>query len=304
MGDTSIGWANKSWNPLRWKRRDNNALGYHCQKIAPECANCYAEAFNLQTFMDGGNLLPYLPTFEAAQLCYLDASRLVEPASWRKPQRVFPCSMTDWLGSFVPREYSLDLLTIAATYTRHRFLFLTKRWDAAGEWLTGIKAEDLRRRAGTLVDLLAAADIAFPSPNVWIGFTAGTRRSVEGIRVPLKRLKEAGIRTWLSAEPLLEPVDLTDVAPLLDWIVIGGESGRSARPCNFDWIRDAADQARAAGVPYFVKQVGSRPFGPPGDMPPRIGSAAKRWHLGARKGEDPAEWPSELRVQDYPVSML
>lgn len=309
MGDTSIAWADKSWNALRWRRTDGvkTPHGYHCEKIAPECAHCYAEEWNLATFR-GGNLLPYTIGGGDRQEVYLDPGRLVEPNGWRKPCFVFPCSMTDWLGSFVPERLSFDLLAMAAAVPRHRYLFLTKRFDRAAAWLRSIDPEAIRRRVSALVDMLAAADTTWPLPQAWIGFTVGTQARAAAARVPLSLIHSAGWRTWLSVEPLLEPVDLRPLLPFVDWVVVGGESGKNARPCSLEWIREVVRQCEAADVPPFVKQVGSRPFGPLGARRPDalhlIGNAATRWHFIARKGEDLEEWPLDLQKRLRPASMM
>jgi protein gp37 len=102
--------------------------------------------------------------------------------------------------------------------------------------------------------------------------------------------------------------------PGLDWVIVGGESGRNAAPCQVEWIRDVVRQCREAGVPCFVKQLGAVPAMiestwrslkstpvlsaanqqrvPPGLVP---------LALGHPKGGDPAEWPEDLRVQHLPV---
>jgi protein gp37 len=69
---------------------------------------------------------------------------------------------------------------------------------------------------------------------------------------------------WISAEPLLGPVDLdrTDKDALvdggLDWVVAGGESGPHHRPLDLNWVRSLRDQCVDAGVPFLFKQVGGR----------------------------------------------
>jgi hypothetical protein len=91
---------------------------------------------------------------------------------------------------------------------------------------------------------------------------------------------------WASVEPLLEPVDLRLWLGSLDWVVVGGESGRGARPFDIAWARDVLRQCRAAGVPCFIKQLGARPV-------------ALRLKHG--KGGDMAEWPADLRVREFPA---
>jgi protein gp37 len=113
---------------------------------------------------------------------------------------------------------------------------------------------------------------------------------------------------FVSAEPLIGPLDLTRVGPypgrldtyarldVLDspdprvgWVIVGGESGPRARPCDLAWIRSIVQQCRAAGVPVFVKQLGSSPVAAGGTV-----------GLRGRKGAEPSEWPEDLRVQETP----
>lgn len=77
--------------------------------------------------------------------------------------------------------------------------------------------------------------------------------------------------------------------PLLDWVIVGGESGPGARACAVEWIRSVVQQCKAAGVPVFVKQLGSKPT---------IGGKPLR--LKSRKGNDMSEWPEDLRVRETP----
>jgi len=89
----------------------------------------------------------------------------------------------------------------------------------------------------------------------------------------------------LSVEPLLGPVDLHRInnrdssligshscihegkwggkrGPKLDWIIVGGESGHGARPCDIEWIRSIVRQCKEAGVSCFTKQLGKWVAGP------------------------------------------
>jgi protein gp37 len=96
--------------------------------------------------------------------------------------------------------------------------------------------------------------------------------------------------------------------PGINWLIIGGESGPAARPCKIEWIRSLVEQGKAAGVATFVKQLGAFPItdeGAPDVWPPgtelvagcRDGRLVK---LRDKKGGDPAEWPEDLRVQEFP----
>jgi protein gp37 len=102
---------------------------------------------------------------------------------------------------------------------------------------------------------------------------------------------------------------MSDGDGLLDWVIIGGESGRNARLCRVEWIRNLKDQCHAAGVPAFVKQLGSRPvqddsdiLGAPVDLSnvPLLPGASMK----DSKGGDPAEWPEDLRVREFPKALV
>lgn len=97
--------------------------------------------------------------------------------------------------------------------------------------------------------------------------------------------------------------------PRVDWVIIGGESGPGARPCDIEWIRSLVKQCREAGVPAFVKQLGAEPRrrlqrplsdGYGGDHGPGWTSRLEPLALEDRKGGDPSEWPEDLRVREFP----
>ena len=83
------------------------------------------------------------------------------------------------------------------------------------------------------------------------------------------------------------------------WVIVGGESGSSARPCHIDWLRSIANQCQAARIPVFVKQLGTNPI----DSTPYIeGIATNNFTLKLkdRKGGDLAEWPESVQVRQFP----
>jgi protein gp37 len=144
---------------------------------------------------------------------------------------------------------------------------------------------------------------------VWLGVSAEDQRRADE-RIPLLLRTPAAVR-FVSAEPLLGPLDLSnwlryagcanggrrceltggpacrDGCFPLDWLIVGGESGPGARPCDLRWIRSLAEQCRAGGVACFVKQLGARPVG-------------MAWKIRDRKGGDWDEWTDDLRVRDFP----
>lgn len=177
----------------------------------------------------------------------------------------------------------------------------------------------------------APAGETWPLPNVWLGVTVENQQAADE-RVPLLLQTPAALR-FLSCEPLLGPVDLAYTAfngtdsfgsmPGLDWVIVGGESGPRARPMALGWARSLVGQCREAGVPCFVKQLGRRPRTGYYDeetrdeceagnceWPDPIGwsehdgqpglDAVVELKLRSLDGRDPAEWPADLRVQEWP----
>jgi protein gp37 len=102
-----------------------------------------------------------------------------------------------------------------------------------------------------------------------------------------------------------------DVDVGIDWLIVGGESGHSARPCDVAWIRSAVIQCKEAGVPCFVKQLGARPYecrgcgacDMLGDDPGhcRANGGECSFSFRSRNGSNPSEWPEDLRVREVPT---
>lgn len=196
-------------------------------------------------------------------------------------------------------------------------------------WAYEFGSDDVRDKLTDAIPITVSS----PLPNVEFGVSLSDQGTAD-YAVPLVLRIPAAVR-FVSAEPLIEAVNLRELnavatavrdgkplvvrdqvdalggvggGPLamllgygekraaLDWIIVGGESGPSARPCDVAWIRSIAQQCKAAGVPVFVKQLGANPheqFGGAGALRPML----KR---GNRKGGDPAEWPEDLRVREWP----
>ena len=92
--------------------------------------------------------------------------------------------------------------------------------------------------------------------------------------------------------------------PRLDHVIVGGESGPGARPCEVAWVRSIVEQCREADVRCFVKQLGANPYDVTRNagLAPGVASTEfnVRWQLRDRKGGTPSEWPEDLRVREYP----
>lgn len=171
----------------------------------------------------------------------------------------------------------------------------------------------------------------WPLPNIHLGVSVEDQTAADR-RIPVLLECPAAVR-FVSYEPALDAVDFTRL-PLrreegamaqrqtleresfrpptinalkgysdngderrIDWVIVGGESGPGARPFDLAWARQIVEQCGAAGVPVFVKQLGSRPVD---SSLAGAGAIPRELSLRDRKGGDPAEWPAELQVRQMP----
>jgi len=164
-----------------------------------------------------------------------------------------------------------------------------------------------------------------PFENIWLGVTVENQQAAND-RIPLLLQTPAAVR-FLSCEPLLEEIDLTDIVSgdagkvggewhfnslsleeygpeddeefsgaLIDWVIVGGESGHNARPCRIEWMRSIVNQCQNAEVPVFVKQLGAKPY----QVYDRILGKTITWPTSDRKGAIGDEFPDYLQVQQFP----
>ena len=179
------------------------------------------------------------------------------------------------------------------------------------DWLVLTKRPENVLRMMAEAGLYAAANpnLPCPQPNLWLGTSVEDQETADR-RIPELLKVPAAVR-FLSVEPLLESVDLSPWLapttlplpeppgdPLIDWVIVGGEGGKGARPCFAGWIASIVEQCQAASVPVFVKQWGGNPWDAwqhrPGDIEKR------QVKLRHPKGGEPSEWPIDLRVREFP----
>ncbi len=281
MADRSnVEWTDATWTPIRAKHKATGKVGWHCTHATPGCVHCYAEGMNKRL----GTGLPFKPGHADDIELFLDEQMLLAPLRWKKPRMIFVCSMTDLFADFVPDAWIDRVFAVMALTPHHTYQVLTKRsarmraylneadvrnrlaWDNTAKvatlWAPQWKNEapDGPHRARAI-----RAFTVWPLPNVWLGVSAEDQRRADE-RIPDLLATPAAIR-FVSAEPLLGPIDfmrswyysegrLRLGFPALDWIIVGGESGREARPMHPDWARQIRDQCTAAGTAFFFKQWG------------------------------------------------
>lgn len=306
MSDTTtIEWATASWSP--WEG---------CTKVSAGCANCYAETRNHRFGMDNwGKGKPRRrtsPSYWKKPLAWEREMHAAQGSAVLQRPRIFP-SLCDWLDDEVPITDFADFLRLIHDTPNLDWLLLTKRPD---QWTDAMKAGlDVFDHRGDAEMLNWCRDWCQGTPpaNVWLGTSVENQRCADERISQLLRIP-AKLR-FLSVEPLLEEVDIRRVPDLMKsfnqspygwhnwlrqrihWVIVGGESGPGARPCNVDWVRSIVRQCQDAGVPCFVKQLGSRPY-IDAKAAPLAGPIDL--DLTHAKGGNPAEWPADLQVRQFP----
>ena len=260
MSETKIEWASAVWNPT---------VG--CSRVSPGCANCYAFTLHdrRHAAYQAGAELPkqYALPFRNVQLL---PDRLGDPLRRRKPARIFVDSMADLFHEGVPDWYLDRVFAAMALAEQHDFVVLTKRPERmrlyVDDWsrdrLTSLARatrpvlRGLPARTAARYELAAAGrrwgqGLAPPFRNIWLGVSV--ERQNEAGRVDVLRGTPAAVRL-ISAEPLLGPLSLD--LDGIGWLIVGGESGKNARPMAAEWALSLRNASTAAGVPFFFKQWG------------------------------------------------
>jgi protein gp37 len=325
MNRTTISWTDRSCNPIRARHKVTGKVGWHCVKVSPGCARCYAATLNGRF----GTKLPYARSSSDQVELFLDPKVLAGILRLCKPSRIFLCDMIDLFQEGISDDDILRIWCVIEEASHHTFQILTKRADRMAAWVGAHKQGMAWRR--------------WPLPNVHLGVSVESQMYADE-RIPHLLRTPAAVR-FLSVEPLLSAVDLTrldngggetydaltaevttdrghrfiasDTSPI-DWCIMGGESGIGARPCKLEWLRSLVRQCRSANVPAFLKQLGSNPHGEwgPGDPPTytltrQVGGVLKdttelsrckngRWKLRDSKGGDIDEFPEDLKVRQFP----
>lgn len=304
---TKIEWTDATWNPTKG-----------CSRVSSGCDNCYAMRQARRFDHEGGaydgltRIGKHGVDWSGKVRFEFDLRRTTQfdlPLRWRKPRRVFVNSMSDLFHESLTDAEIAAVFGVMACCPQHVFQILTKRakrmrawfeWTATSKLFTQRFPDELRRLAYS--DTPTNALREWPLPNVWLGVSTEDQKTADE-RIPLLLQTPATVR-FVSAEPLLGPIDLSiymatgwtepPYDDVLNWVIMGGESGRGARPCRLDWVRSIVEQCRDASVQCFVKQLGAHP------MAEAFSDIAHLRTKRDRKGGDPAEWPEDLRVRQFP----
>jgi len=236
MGTSKIEWTDKVWNPVTG-----------CTKVSEGCRNCYAESFANRFWIDK---IRYQDTgkkvkrpFDAI-LCHPE--RLEQPLHWKKPCKIFVCSMADLFHESI---YFSDIDCVFNTMLnadQHIYMILTKRPKNLKNYLHD--NEWIMRNVG----------------HIWLGVSVEDQKTADE-RIPVLLSIPAKVH-FVSCEPLLETIDLElsgrnygidhkDWSERLDWVIVGAESGPKRRKCQLSWIDYIIRQCRESSIPVFIKQI-------------------------------------------------
>lgn len=256
-----IPWTEETWNPV---------VG--CTKCSPGCLNCYAldmawRLVHIEKTREKHRGISFMRLWPNTGLEWTNKIKCLEneldkPLHWRKPRKIFVCSMSDLFHPKVPFEFIDKVIDVFNKCPQHTGQILTKRAERMYEY--------------------SCSRYCMWPENI-IGMVTAENQAMTDLRIPF--LLRCGFKTTgVSIEPMLGPIDLRCIivgkrrrglydclrgcgvsenrvmpdptSGHLDWVIVGGESGPNARLMHPYWARGIRDQCQAAGIPFFFKQWG------------------------------------------------
>jgi protein gp37 len=338
VADTKIEWADATWNPTKGCTIcAPGCKNCYAMKMAHRLQAMGQKPYQGLTHKVNGHAV-------WTGKITLDHAALTIPLHKKKPTTYFVNSMSDLFHDGVPLEFVVEVFARMWAAQWHKYIILTKRpermalmlnWEGFWQQVAQTAWQTLHESEPAKAELVTVADIwsdlsGHRLPHVILGTSISTQADADANLPHL--LGTPAYTRIVSAEPLLEAVGLayaahpecqheegylepdtnalvckkceneTDIG--VDGVIVGGESGPGARPCNVEWIRSIVMECQAAGVSVFVKQLGANPVMDGKPYNPhnvyKNDLSGRPMGLYDRKGGDMNEWPADLRVRQLP----
>lgn len=206
------------WTEMSW----NPSTG--CNKISSGCKFCYAEVMARRLSAMG--LDKYRNGFKLT----LHEEGLRIPYTWKKPRIAFVNSMSDLFHENIPLDFIKRAFKVMYENPQHVFQILTKRADVLLKYNKELNW----------------------THNIWMGVSVENEKVMD--RIDLLRKTNAKTK-FLSCEPLIGPLPNLNLEGI-DWVIVGGESGRKPRPMKEEWVYEIFEKCEKANVKFFFKQWG------------------------------------------------
>jgi protein gp37 len=208
------------WTELTW----NPTTG--CTKISAGCKFCYAEVMSKRLQAMG------IEKYKDAFAVHIHPEALSVPYTWKSSKTVFVNSMSDLFHDQIPLSFIKQVFEVMNDNPQHVFQVLTKRAERLFE---------------------VSSELNW-THNIWMGVSVEDDRVID--RIDFLRKTEARVK-FLSLEPLIGPLSNLNLNQI-DWVIVGGESGRKPRDMSADWVLEIQEQCKNAKIPFFFKQWGGR----------------------------------------------
>jgi protein gp37 len=206
------------WTEMSW----NPTTG--CNKLSQGCKFCYAEVMTRRLKAMGQD--KYKNGFKLK----IHPDELSTPYTWKNPRIVFVNSMSDLFHKDIPLEFIKKVFEVMNNNPQHVFQILTKRADILLKYNKELKW----------------------THNIWMGASVENAEVMD--RIDYLRKTDAHTK-FLSCEPLLGPLPKLNLKKI-DWVIVGGESGRTPRPIEPEWVLEILEKCEETDVPFFFKQWG------------------------------------------------
>ncbi len=196
-----------------------------CRKFSEGCLNCYIHKGDYKRGTDTSEIVK-------TKDFYKPAEHLKNGNYKVKPGLVYTCFSTDFLIEEAD-EWRKECWEIIRERKDCRFLFLTKRIER--------------------FEACIPSDWGDGYDNVIVGCTVENQKNADKrlslfSKLPIKH-------KCITAQPLLEKINMEEYLDDIELVVAGGESDYNGRPLDYEWILDIREQCRRKEVNFQFRQL-------------------------------------------------